>query len=275
MRITGFGHVLYGISVAALAILCLVYGNFAPLFEPSHVSLPWPGVWINGAAAILLAASAGLFFPRSASGSLIIIGVFGAVWVVSRAGPVLLKPLSITSWYGFSEALGALLGAWILYALLPRQRDANAPTAMTGDRALHVARVLFGAACVVYGAGHFAYAKYTATMVPAWIPGRTALAYITGVGHVAAGFGLLLGVLPRLAATMEAIMISLFGVLVWLPSFFARPRPEWASPTQIQWSETLLTFLLAASAWIVAASLGGRPWGLGPTGVDDSVAPMR
>jgi uncharacterized membrane protein len=184
---------------------------------------------------------------------------------VARAHAVLLKPLIIGTWYGFSEALGPLLGAWILYAVLRRQYDAPAVTVINSDRALHVARALFGAACVVYGAAHFGYATVTATMVPAWLPDRTGLAYLTGAGHVAAGLGLLVGILSRLAATLEALMMSFFGVLVWLPSFFVQPAPEWAPSMQIQWSETFLSFLLAASAWIVAASLRSNPWGFAPT----------
>ncbi len=275
MRISRFGRALFGTAVAGLAILSLVYGNFAPILAPFPALLPWPEVWAYGSGAILLAASAGLFFARTALVSAIIIGVYESIWAVARAPPVLLKPLIIGSWYGFSEALGPLVGAWILYAVLRRQYDAPTVTVVTGDRALHVARVLFGAACVVYGAAHFAYATFTATMVPAWLPGRTGLAYLTGVGHAAAGFGLLVGVLPRLAATLEAIMMSLFGVLVWLPSFFAQPTPEWAPSTQIQWSETFVTFLLASSAWIVAASLRSTPWGFAPTVPDDSAAPVK
>jgi uncharacterized membrane protein YphA (DoxX/SURF4 family) len=275
MRISGFGHALFGIAVAGLALLSLVYGNFAPILDPFPALLPWSEVWAYGLGAILLAASAGLFFARTALVSATIIGVYELVWAVARVLPVLLKPLVIGSWYGFSEALGPLLGAWILYAVLRRQYDASAVAVMTGDRALHVARALFGMACVVYGAAHFAYATFTATMVPAWLPGRTGLAYLTGVGHAAAGFGLLVGVLPRLAATLEAIMMSLFGVLVWLPSFFAQPAPEWAPSMQIQWSETFVTFLLAASAWIVAASLRSTPWGFTPTVPDDSAAPVK
>src|SRR5450432_2086910 len=215
MRISGFGQALFGIAVAGLATLCLVYGNFAPLVEPFSASLPWSKIWAYGLGAILLAASAGLFFTRAALVSAMIIGVYESVWTVARAHPILLKPLSVGSWYGFSEALGPLLGAWILYAVLRRQYGAPAVTLMTSDRALQVARVLFGAACVVYGAAHFAYATFTAAMVPAWLPGPTGLAYFTGACHAAAGFGLLIGVLPRLAATLEAIMMSLFGVLVW------------------------------------------------------------
>jgi uncharacterized membrane protein len=132
-------------------------------------------------------------------------------------------------------------------------------TAPTGDRVLRVARALFGAACVEYGVAHFAYAAYSSTFVPTWLPDRMGFTYLTGACHVAAGLGLLFGVLPRLAATLEAIMMSLFGVLVWLPSFFAHPVPAWASRAQVQWSETFLTFLLAATAWIVAASLKSNP----------------
>jgi uncharacterized membrane protein len=275
MRISGFGHVLFGIAVAGLAILSLVYGNFAPILEPFPALLPWPQVWAYGLGAILLAASAGLFFARTALVSAIIIGVYELVWAVARAHTVFLKPLTFGSWYGICEALGPLLGAWILYAVLRRQYDSSAVTVMNGDRALHVARVLFGAACVVYGAAHFVYSTYTAKMVPAWLPSRTGLTYLTGAFHAVAGFGLLVGVLPRLAATLEAIMLSLFGILVWLPSFFAQPVPEWASSTQVQWSETFLTYLLAASAWIVAASLRSTPWGFAPTVPDDSATPVK
>jgi len=274
MRTFGFGRALYGIAVAGLAALSLVYGNFAPIFEPFPASLPLGEVWTYGLGSILLAAGAGLFLARTAPASALAIGVYEAVWAVARARPVILKPMIVGSWYGLGEALGPLLGAWILYAVLRRQHKATGVPVMSGDRALQVARVLFGAACVAYGSAHFAYATFTAAMVPAWLPGRTAITYLTGACHAAAGLGLLVGILPRLAATMEAVMLSLFGALVWFPSFFAHPMPEWAPSRQIQWSETFLTFLLAASAWIVAASLGNTPRGLTPTTPDDSAAPI-
>jgi uncharacterized membrane protein len=255
MRISGFGRALFGISVAGLATLCLAYGNFAPAVEPFPAWLPEPKIFAYGLGTILLAASAGLFFARTASVSAMVIGAYGAIWVVTRARPVFSKPLDVGSWYGVAEALGPLLGSWILYALLRRQSGAPAVTPMTGDRALRGARILFGAACVVYGAAHFAYAAYTAPMVPAWLPGHMVLVYLTGAAHAAAGLGLLFGILPRLAATLEATMLTLFGLLVWLPSFFTHPVPAWASPLQLQWSETFLNFLLAASVWILAASL--------------------
>jgi hypothetical protein len=55
--------------------------------------------------------------------------------------------------------------------------------------------------------------------------------------------------------------MSLFGLLVWVPSFLVQPRPEWATPPSNQWSELVVNLVLAASAWVVAASLTNRPWG--------------
>jgi uncharacterized membrane protein YphA (DoxX/SURF4 family) len=273
MRSTGFGHVLFGISVAGLALLNLAYGNFAPLWEPLPAWLPWPLFWVYGSGAMLLAASAGLYFARTAPVSALLIGAYGLMWAVVRMHAAVLDPRAVVSWYGICEALGPLLGAWILHSVLRHEDDPSAAMVMTGARALRVARILFGMACAMYGIAHFAYAGYTAAMVPAWLPGPTALAYLTGGAHVAAGLGLMFGILPRLAATLEAVMMSLFGVLVWLPSFFAKPPPDWATPPQNQWSETVVTFLLAASAWIVAASLRGGRWGFAPTVPDESAAP--
>jgi uncharacterized membrane protein YphA (DoxX/SURF4 family) len=249
MRISGFGHVLFGVAVAGLAVLDLIYGNFAPIGEPFPASLPWRDVWAYGSGAALLAACAGFLFARTARVSALTIGVFGLIWAVARARTLLREPLVVGSWYGVGEAMGPLLGLWILYESSPRVQ--------TRERALHVARILFGAACVTYGAAHFAYATYTAAMVPAWLPGHMGLVYFTGAAHATAGLCLIVGILPRPAAILEAAMMGLFGMLVWLPVFFQRPAPGWAPSTQIQCSETFLAFLLAASAWIVADSLRG------------------
>jgi uncharacterized membrane protein YphA (DoxX/SURF4 family) len=131
---------------------------------------------------------------------------------------------------------------------------------IAGERTVRAARILFGLTCVFYGWSHFRYPTYTASMVPTWLPGHLGLAYFTGLAHVAAGVGIIVGVLPRLAATLEAIMMSLFGLLVWVPSFFAQPLPKWATPPQNQWSELVVNLVLAASAWIVATSLRDRFW---------------
>jgi uncharacterized membrane protein len=145
--------------------------------------------------------------------------------------------------------------------MLRGQSHVSETPSIAAERAVRAAQVLFGLNCIAYGLAHFAYADLTVSMVPTWLPTPLGFAYFTGLGHLAAGIGIIVGILPRLAATLEALMMSLFGLLVWVPSLFAQPPPEWATPPKNQWSELVVTLLLAASAWIVATSLRNRPWG--------------
>jgi uncharacterized membrane protein len=260
MRIVGFGRGLFAIALASVAILSLSYGDFVPRGQPFPAWIPGRETWVYGSALILLAASAGLCFSRTALPSALTICAYQMVWTVICALPIFSTPFGIGAWYGLCEALTPLVGAWILYAMLRWQSRAAQMPIATG-RAVRAAQVAFGLTCVFYGGSHFVYADYTAGMVPGWLPGRLGFAYFTGLGHIAAGIGLIVGILPRLAATLEAIMMSLFGLLVWVPSFFAQPRPDWATPPQNQWSELVVNVMLAACAWLVATSLRNRSWG--------------
>jgi uncharacterized membrane protein len=255
-----FAQGLFAVASASLAILSLVYGDFAPGGETLPAWIPWREAWIHAAALIVLVASVGVFFQRTALMSVLTIGAYQGVWVLISAPVILSGPLTIGAWYPICEAATGLVGTWILYAML-RWPSADSRLPIANQSWVGVAQVLFGLACVFYGASHFAYADYTASMVPTWLPGRLGVAYFTGLGHLAAGIGILVGVLARLAATLEAVMMSLFGLLVWVPTFFAQSPPKWAMPPQNRWSELVVNLVLAASAWIVATSLRHRSWG--------------
>lgn len=259
MRVAGLGQGLLAIASAVLAIWSLTYGDFSWGEQPLLAKIPLRETWVYGSALVLLAASAGLCFPRTALPSALTIGAYQAVGVVVSVPQILSKPLSVGAAYPFFEALTPLAAAWVLYAMLRRQSPGSGMS-IASDGAVRAARVLFGLTCVFYGWSHFVYADYTASMVPAWLPSHLALAYFTGLGHAAAGLAIIVGILPRLAATLEATMMSLFGLLVWVPSFFMQPRPSWATPPENQWGELVVNVVLAASAWIVAISLENRPW---------------
>lgn len=251
-RTVGLAQAFFAVASASLAIWSLVNGHVAARSLPAWI--PWGEGWVYGCALTTLAASAGLFFWRTAWSSVLVIAVYQAASAGISAPRVLADPFSIGAWYPLCEALTALTGAWILGALL-RARLRGSGGQMAGGRIVRGAQILFGLTCVFYGSSHFVYAQYTAGMVPAWMPSHLTVAYLTGLCHVTAGAAIVVGILPRLAATLEALMMSLFGALVWIPSFFAEPRPSWAGPPEHQWSELVVTLVLAASAWVVAASL--------------------
>ena len=129
-------------------------------------------------------------------------------------------------------------GAWVLTA--------------TATRALRIAQLVFGAAPIPIGISHFVYLDLTAPLVPAWLPFHTGWAYLTGTAHIAAGVGVLLGIYRRLAAAMEAAMLSAFTGLVWIPAILATPT------TQNVWSEFTISLAISAGAWVVAASIANE-----------------
>ena len=253
----GLVRTLLGLIAASLALLTLAYGDAALSARAIPAGVPGRENWVYGSALLLLGASAGLGLARTAWPAALAIASYLLAWTASYTPQVLASPLSFEGWYGFCEALTALLGAWIVCVLM---RWPCAPTLASLSRAhaLRGARILFGLMCVFYGASHLAFAEFTASMVPAWLPARLGVAYATGIAHMAAGMALICDAWALAAATLEACMMALFGLLVWVPSFFAQPRPAWAAMPQTRWSELVISAVLAASAGIVAGSMGVR-----------------
>ena len=149
------------------------------------------------------------------------------------------------SWQDIAETTAVGMGAVIAWALLSRS-GGGAP-----GRVGEVARRVFGLCLVVFGISHFVYLKFTASLVPAWVPpSQTAWAWATGAAHIGAGLAILSGVLARPAAALATAMFALFGLMVWLPAVAHAPSSHDA------WSETGVNWLLVAAAWCVTDWLG-------------------
>ena len=254
MRLADFGRILFALGIAGLGVLSLVFGKFALQWQPVPSWLPEGLGYING--GILLVGGVGLLLVRRvAVVSALALLAYLALWVVIQAVNDIAHPLDVGANLALFEDLVLMCGAWIAYATLAGDGMAF----LKGTKGLMTARILFGIACLVFGLSHFLYADFTAQMVPAFLPLHLPLAYITGAGHIAAGLALISGVLPRLAAVCEAAMMSLFLVLVHIPMVAAPPPPDMA---QLFWTMLCVAGALSGSAWLLAASLKDRPWGL-------------
>ncbi len=268
LRVLGPGHLALALGTAGLGILCLVYRDFAPQWQPVPPWFPWQHGLAYASGAVLLSGSIGLFLPRVAARAALGLTAYQLVWVLTvlaTVPKVLRAPTSLARWLGFgeglAEAVAAALGCFTLCVLLAAER--GSPVAFVGSRrSMRTVEVLFGASCVAFGLSHFAYADFTADMIPHWLPARGGLVYVTGACHIAAGLALVTTVFARLAATLEALMLGAFVLLVHVPSFAA--SPEWAPSRQIQWTELCLALLIAGSAGVVATSIRNRAWGWRP-----------
>src|SRR5690242_10864057 len=228
---------LFAIGLLGLAVLALKYGDFALVWQPVPAWIPGRTALAYAAGVLMLACGIGLLFRRAAAPSATILLPYLILWVLLKVPALFVAPQIEAVWLGVGELIVLLTGGWFLFTRLRELRFA------TSERAMHIATLIFGLCLIPIGMSHLFYPKQTVELVPAWMPIRIAWVYITGVGQIACGLGVLFSVLPKFAAMAEAAMISLFTLLVWLPAIFAAPTKR------LPWTAFFISWIIAAGAW--------------------------
>jgi uncharacterized membrane protein len=253
VRLRGLGHAVFAVALAGLGVLSLGSGDFAYVWQPipTWVVIGCP-LLAYASGALLLACAVGLLWPRTLARSSLVLAVYGtASMLLLHAPRVVREPQKEVEWFGLGEIATIVAGAWILFAGASPVPARGWRKAVVGERGARLARLLFAFALPLFGLSHFVYAKTTAGMVPSWLPGHLAWAYLTGAGHIAAGLAILLGVLARLAATLEALMVSIFLLTVNVPDLVRTPGGRW------QWTEVFVASVIGGAAFLVAHSYRG------------------
>jgi uncharacterized membrane protein len=243
-------RVSLALGLVGLGVLSLVYGDFALQWQPVPAWVPAREFLAYASGAIMVGTGVGLLSSRTAVPSSRVLLVYLLLWLLLLKLPVAVAaPLVEVSWLGAGEIAVVFAGGLVLFASLRGQQESSKTLFAIEDRSLRIARFLFAIALIPIGLSHFVYATVTIGFVPSWLPFRAGWAYLAGAGHIAAGVGVLLGIYPFLAATLEAAMIGVFTLLVWLPAVVAAPTDR------LSWTGLLMSWLIGAGAWVVAGSL--------------------
>jgi uncharacterized membrane protein len=237
----------FALATIALGLLGLIKGDFAPVWQPSPKNLPARELLVYGSACISVFAGAGLLFRRTASVASRVLLLYLLAWLVLFRMPrIIIAPADQGTWSGLGETAVIVAGAWVLYASFNQRWFA-------GQRGLRLARLMYGLALIPFGQAHFRYLKETASLVPSWLPAHIVWASITGAAFIAAGLAVIAGVWARLAATLSALQLAVFTLLVWVPIVFAQPD-------EYQRAEFVISCVLTICAWVVADSYRGMRW---------------
>lgn len=258
MRIASAGHAIFAATLIALGILSLVTGSFAPIWHGAPKSLPAREALVYLCAVVSLACGVGLVWRRSAATAARVLLTCLVLWLlIFRIRVIFPAPMVLGAWYGSVETAVYIAGAWVLYAWFATDHDRRWLYFATGSRGLRIARVLYGAALIFFGASHFVYVHLTTPLVPAWLPARLFWAYFFGCTYIASGLAVLVGVYARLAASLVTLQMGLFTLLVWVPRVAAG---QTRSITGSTWGEFVVSWMLTAAAWVLADSCRGLPW---------------
>jgi len=249
----GFGRILFALGFAGLGVLSLVYRGFASVWQPMPETLPHRELLGIISGSILLVSGICMLLPRLARRSTLVMAVFVSTWPALQI-PFNLwaTPLSAGMWTTLAETVMLISGGYILYrSKVPdgSGTEINADSAGYFNRAFQLA---FAVALPVISISHFVYAFSKPAKTPPWIPFYVGLTFLTGVAHIAAGIGIVSRISSRLAATLEAIMIGLFALILHVPLIFFQPT------NRGYWTALFIATACSGASFIVASSIPKR-----------------
>ena len=255
IRIASFGHAFFAVTMIALGVMGLIKGAFVPIWTGVPKGLPARGALAYLCAVVSLGSGIGLLWSRAAGIASRVLFACLVLWMLLFRVPLIVgTPTSSGAWWAWGEIAVMMAGAWVLVVWFAGDRGGKGRGFGTGEKALAIARRLYGLGLITFGIAHFTFLERTVGMVPSWLPWHLGWAYFTGGALIAAGVAVIVGVWARLAARLSAWELGLFTLLVWIPVLVAGPDAD-------QWNEFVDSWALTAAAWLVADSYrDGSPW---------------
>jgi hypothetical protein len=115
------------------------------------------------------------------------------------------------------EILAMVGGAWVLAASFRADGRGSPSWDNMVWRLADVGRFLIAVSLVVFAVQHFMYARFVATLIPAWIPAHLFWAYFTGIAFVAAAISIATKRMLGVAAMLLGTMFLLWVVILHAP----------------------------------------------------------
>jgi hypothetical protein len=241
MKTVSYGRIVFGASAVLFGVIALMWHDSDTWQTLRQIwSLPL-GTTIGGCLMIaLIAGGVGVQYPRTAHLASIVLGIVYLLFSLACIPGIVAAPTIYVHYGNFFEQFSALCGVMALFAAT----EANAARAAAFGR---LARLGLGVCAISFTLSQILYLQATADLVPKWIPpNQTFWAILTTIAFALAAISILTNLHARLAIRLMALMVALFGVLIWVPRLIAHPEAH------LNWSEFGLTFLITGAVWMVS-----------------------
>jgi len=236
-----YGRIVFGASAVLFGVIALMWHD-ADTWQTLREIWVLPfGTIIGGCLMTAqIAGGIGMQHLRTARLASVVLGVVYLLFSLACVPGVIAAPAVYAEYGSFFEQFSLLCGAIALYAAT----EASAAKAEVIGR---LARLGLGVCAISFTLSQVFYLRFTADLVPKWIPpDQMFWAIITTIAFALAAIAILINRQARLAIRLMTLMLALFGMVVWIPRLIARPQAH------LNWSEFGLTFLITGAAWMVA-----------------------
>jgi hypothetical protein len=235
------GRIVFGASAVLFGAIALAWHDSDTWQELQHIWSLRFGVAIGGCLmSAQIAGGIGMQIPRTTRLASAVLGVVYLIFSLACIPGIVAAPNVYAQYASFFELFCLLCGVIGLYTAT----EVSASRAIVFGR---VARLGLGVCAISFAAAQMVYLRFTASLVPKWIPPNQIFwTILTTIAFALAAIAILVNFRARLALDLMGLMVGVFGLLVWVPRLIAHPERH------LNWSEAALTFLIAGAAWMVA-----------------------
>jgi len=235
---------VFGASAVLFGVLALMWNDAGTWQALSRFwALPFGEAIGKVLMAAQIAGGIAIVLPQTIRIGSIVLGVVYAACSLICIPGIVAHPATYAQYGSFFEQFSLLCGAIAGCAMT--EKSASRSAALT-----RAARIGLGLCAISFTLAQIFYLRFTADLVPAWIPpSQQFWAVLTTIAFALAAIAILINRQARLATRLMALMLGLFGLLVWVPMLVAHPEAHG------NWSEFALTFQITGAAGMVASSL--------------------
>jgi len=252
-KIVALSNLCFAVPLAVFGAEHLSGARFIMLAVPSY--MPWRLFWAYFVGFALLSASLSIATRIQVRWSGLSFGIMMFLFVAMVHIPrVLAGPRNRIAWVIVIREMSFAGGGWILAG--------NAMHGPGKSKLITVGRVLIAIAAIFFSVEHFLHPAACPgvpleKLMPAWIPGRLLIGYLTGAILLVAGASFLLARKTRMAATYLGTWLVLLVLFIYGPILFV----SLADPSTVVQVEGINYFadtLLFAGAILALASATPR-----------------